>query len=200
MAAKGIALGVVAGSAALVVACSPGPSPSAQSQPPAPSAQSLTSVTPTTTSPSATTTAPTTTSTRPKPTTTTTRPKPAPSSVQGTPCTSTARVSACVDLSARKAWLLRNGQVIYGPVSMLPGKTGSRTPIGNWHVIGKERMHYSKEFDNAPMPYSVFFYPGDAFHAGSLRAFSNGCVHLSTGAAATFFNTLSIGDPVQIKA
>ena len=105
-----------------------------------------------------------------------------------------------MDLSAHKAWLLRDGHVLYGPVSMLPGKTGSRTPIGNWHVIGKERIHYSKEFDNAPMPYSVFFYSGDAFHAGSLRNFSNGCIHLSTTAAAKFFNTLNVGDPVQVKA
>lgn len=90
--------------------------------------------------------------------------------------------------------------MIYGPVAALPGKSGNRTPVGNWHVMWKDQMHFSKQFDNAPMPYSVFFYPGDAFHAGSLRNLSNGCIHLSTTAAAKFFNTLNVGDPVQVKA
>ena len=50
----------------------------------------------------------------------------------------------------------------------------------------------------AVMPDSVFFYPGDAFHIGSLGVMSHGCIHLSPSAAATFFNTLQVGDEVQI--
>ncbi len=81
---------------------------------------------------------------------------------------------------------------------MLPGKKGSTTPVGNFRVLSKEKMHYSKEFDNAPMPNSVFFYPGDAFHAGSLSNYSNGCIHLSNAASLKFYNTLKIGDVVQV--
>jgi len=81
---------------------------------------------------------------------------------------------------------------------MLPGRTGYPTPTGMFHVISKEKMHYSHEFDNAPMPNSVFFYPGDAFHTGSLSTPSHGCVHLSSTSSLEFFNTLQVGDPVQI--
>jgi hypothetical protein len=122
--------------------------------------------------------------------------KPAVVPAAGVPCTTTA--SACVDLSAHKAWLLDAGKVTYGPVPIMPGKKGSTTPLGTFHVIGKEKLHLSKEFDNAPMPNSVFFYPGDAFHTGSLDNYSNGCVHLSSTASLRFFNTLSMGDEVQV--
>ncbi|MDT7643667.1 MAG: hypothetical protein QOC75_667, partial [Pseudonocardiales bacterium] len=52
---------------------------------------------------------------------------------------------------------------------------------------------------HAPMPYSVFFYPGDAFHADNPATASNGCVHLSMAAAQRFYATLKPGDKVQIK-
>jgi hypothetical protein len=48
------------------------------------------------------------------------------------------------------------------------------------------------------MPYSVFFNGGDAFHADSVEVPSNGCVHLSYSAARTFYNTLQVGDVVQV--
>ncbi|HEY2063882.1 MAG TPA: L,D-transpeptidase [Amycolatopsis sp.] len=114
----------------------------------------------------------------------------------GVPCTITAK--ACVDLSSHQAWLLDNGQITYGPVKTMPGKAGSTTPLGTWKVLSKEKMHLSREFDNAPMPNSVFFYPGVAFHEGSLSKYSNGCVHLSQTSSLKFFNTLEKGDEVQV--
>ncbi|MGK3200426.1 L,D-transpeptidase [Amycolatopsis sp. MEPSY49] len=165
---------------------------------------STTSAAPTTTA-SAT---PTPTTTKPAPTTTTTKPKPkpkpkpaAPASDPGVPCAAAAAASgtaACVDISAHKAWILQGGKVVYGPVPMLPGRKGYATPTGTFHVLSKEKMHLSKEFDNAPMPNSVFFYPGDAFHTGSLSVYSHGCIHLSASASLKFFNTLHIGDVVQV--
>jgi lipoprotein-anchoring transpeptidase ErfK/SrfK len=112
------------------------------------------------------------------------------------PCATTAK--ACVDISAHKAWLLDGGKVIYGPVPMLPGRKGHPTPTGTFHVLSKEKMHLSTEFNNAEMPNSVFFYPGDAFHTGSLSVYSHGCIHLSAAASLRFFNTLKIGDVVQV--
>jgi lipoprotein-anchoring transpeptidase ErfK/SrfK len=44
----------------------------------------------------------------------------------------------------------------------------------------------------------VFFNGGDAFHEGSLTDPSHGCVHLSRGAAATFYDSLKPGDVVQV--
>jgi lipoprotein-anchoring transpeptidase ErfK/SrfK len=92
---------------------------------------------------------------------------------------------------------LRNGIVEYGPVPITSGKSGYRTPVGTFRVLSKERLHLSSAFDNAPMPYSVFFIPGIAFHQGSLSVTSHGCIHLSKAAAIRFYGSLARGDAVQ---
>jgi lipoprotein-anchoring transpeptidase ErfK/SrfK len=129
------------------------------------------------------------------------RPAPAavpvkPRAVPGTPCTSTAR--ACVDLSANRAWLISGGAVQYGPVSITHGRAGYRTPPGTFKVSFKNINHRSSIYGNAPMPYSVFFNGGIAFHQGSLTQLSHGCIHLSRAAAQKFFGTLDVGDVVQV--
>jgi hypothetical protein len=124
---------------------------------------------------------------------------PAPAApAAGLPCGAAARV--CVDLGARKAWLVSNGQVTFGPVSIMPGSRSYPTPTGTFHVLFKKAMYHSREFHDALMRDSVFFYPGDAFHVGSLGVYSHGCIHLSSSSASMFFNTLSVGDQVQIVA
>ena len=118
-----------------------------------------------------------------------------PAKPAGVPCAATVR--ACIDLAHNKAWLLRDGVVEYGPVPITSGKSGYRTPVGTFRVLSKERLHLSRAFDNAPMPYSVFFIPGIAFHQGSLAVTSHGCIHLSKAAAIRFFGSLARGDVVQ---
>ena len=116
----------------------------------------------------------------------------------GSPCSAAAK--ACVDLSKQQAWLTDgNGHVTYGPVPARGGAKGAKTPKGSFKVLWKDEHHLSKEFNNAPMPYSVFFYPGDAFHGGNPNAASNGCVHLNVGAAQRFFSSLNVGDKVEVK-
>jgi len=122
--------------------------------------------------------------------------KPAvPAKPAGVPCAATVR--ACIDLAHNKAWLLRGGVVEYGPVPITSGRSGYRTPVGTFRVLSKERVHLSRAFDNAPMPYSVFFIPGIAFHQGSLSVTSHGCIHLSKAAAIRFYGSLARGDVVQ---
>ncbi|MGW3962037.1 L,D-transpeptidase [Amycolatopsis sp. NPDC005003] len=185
-----------------VAAGTGGGTPTTSSTTPAPTTTSA-SPTPTssaTPTPASTKPAPTTTSAKPKPKPTP-KPTPAPAPDPGVPCAAAAAspgTAACVDISAHKAWLLEGGKVSYGPVPMLPGRKGYETPTGTFHVLSKEKMHLSKQFDNAPMPNSVFFYPGDAFHTGSLSVYSHGCIHLSAGASLKFFNTLHVGDVVQV--
>jgi len=116
--------------------------------------------------------------------------------VSGTPCERTAR--ACVDLSANQAWLIRDGVVEYGPVPITAGRPGRLTPPGTFRVSYKDINHRSREFNLAPMPYSVFFNRGIAFHQGSLSVLSHGCIHLSRAAAQTFFGGLRTGDVVQV--
>lgn len=113
------------------------------------------------------------------------------------PCGSSA--AACVDLRTQQAWLMNGGQVTYGPTPITSGKPGYRTPPGTFKVLWKDRHHRSKAYNNAPMPYSVFFtQSGIAFHQGSLSAPSHGCVRLGHNAAATFFTKLSVGQVVQV--
>jgi lipoprotein-anchoring transpeptidase ErfK/SrfK len=183
-----------AGGGAVAAAGTGGGAPTTSSTTAAPTTTSSATPTPT---PSATKPAPTSTSAKPKP-----KPKPvAPAANPGVPCAAAAAApgtAACVDISAHKAWILQGGKVVYGPVPMLPGRKGYATPTGTFHVLSKEKVHLSKEFDNAPMPNSVFFYPGDAFHTGSLSVYSHGCIHLSASASLKFFNTLHVGDVVQV--
>ena len=155
-----------------------------------PAATSTTTVAPPTTT---TTVAPP--PTKPPVKTTTKAPVPATEAAATTPCTITT--GACVDLSARKTWLLQNGVVVYGPVHAEPGRTGWSTPVGTFHVISHVKNYVSKEF-NAPMPYSTFFLPGIAFHEGSASTPSHGCVHLSLSAAETYFQDLAVGEAVQV--
>jgi len=113
-----------------------------------------------------------------------------------TPCGPSAH--ACIDLSSQQAWLTRGTRAIYGPVPIASGRPGYETPAGTFQVSYKDIDHKSTVFDNAPMPYSVFFNGGIAFHEGSLSVPSHGCVHLSANAARTFYRNLSPGEVVQV--
>jgi hypothetical protein len=112
------------------------------------------------------------------------------------PCRATVR--ACVRLSTNQAWLLDGGKVVLGPVRISHGRTGFRTPTGRFTVSFKDEDHISSLFDAAPMPFSVFFNGDIAFHQGSVRERSHGCIHLPKDAAREFFATLGPGDRVEV--
>lgn len=115
---------------------------------------------------------------------------------EGVPCDATA--IACVSLSKQEAWLLRDGKVVYGPVRVATGRASLPTPTGNFKVYYKVVDGWSTTY-NAPMPYSVFFYKGDAFHQDPVTVRSHGCVHLSLKNAEYFYNFLHIGDKVEVR-
>jgi hypothetical protein len=77
------------------------------------------------------------------------------------------------------------------PVST--GRAGYTTPSGSFRPVRLERDWYSRKYDNAPMPYSVFFYRGYAVH-GTMEArslghpASHGCVRLSPANASILFS------------
>lgn len=116
--------------------------------------------------------------------------------VEGTPCTSSAR--ACVDIAARRTWLIEGGRIAHGPVRMRPGDAEKPTPRGVFAVQWKAAQWTSREY-NTQMPYSVFFAPGGvAFHEGPMDTPSAGCVKLLPGEARTYFDALQVGDEVQV--
>ncbi len=74
------------------------------------------------------------------------------------------------------------------------GGQGYDTPSGTYHIFRMEEEHFSKEWDDAPMPYSMFFTGrGHAIHGSyhikrlGTRA-SHGCVRLAPENAATLFD------------
>lgn len=76
------------------------------------------------------------------------------------------------------------------PVST--ARRGYRTPVGNYKPQLLERMHYSRLYDNTPMPYSIFFRTGYAIHGTTElrnlgRAVSHGCIRLSPENARSLF-------------
>lgn len=111
------------------------------------------------------------------------------------PCSRAAR--ACVDLATQEAWLAHNGKVTYGPVKVRTGRPSFPTAAGTFRVTFKDRNHVSSVY-HSPMPYSVFFNGGDAFHEGSLAVSSHGCVHLTRAAAVKFYDSLAVGNEVQV--
>ena len=76
------------------------------------------------------------------------------------------------------------------PVST--ARKGYYTPTGTFYPYSLQPMHYSRKYDNAPMPHSIFFSGGYAIHAtphtGNLgRPASHGCVRLSPSHAAFLY-------------
>ena len=121
----------------------------------------------------------------------------APATKSATPCAVTAK--ACVDISAKKAWLTDGkGHITYGAVPITTGAKGLETPTGTFGVQWKDKNHKSGQYNGADMYNSVFFAPGDAFHRGSLQRESAGCIHLSDAASEKFFDYLRVYDQVQI--
>ena len=103
-----------------------------------------------------------------------------------------ANIMIIIDKSAQKMTVTVNGEERYiWPVST--GRSGYDTPSGEFQPFRMERDHYSREWDDAPMPNSIFFTKiGHAIHgtfeARNLgRPVSHGCVRLSTKNAATLY-------------
>ncbi len=73
------------------------------------------------------------------------------------------------------------------------GASGYATPTGEYQPTWLSRNHRSRQYNNAPMPYAVFFHNGYAVHAtfdtNRLgQPASHGCVRLSPENASTFFD------------
>jgi len=103
-----------------------------------------------------------------------------------------AKVAITVDKDNQQMTVAVDGVERYRwPVST--GIPSYETPNGSFRTFRMELDHYSKEFDDAPMPHSIFFTKiGHAIHGtdsvsrlGSPA--SHGCVRLSRTHAATLY-------------
>lgn len=123
-------------------------------------------------------------------------PPPPPPVVKPTPCDISD--GACIQLSTNQTWILRGDKIAYGPVPITHGRKGYETPVGKFPVLRKVKDEWSRPY-NGPMPWSTYFTEsGIAFHEGSLTEPSHGCIHLDPKSAKFYFQTLSIGETVQV--
>jgi hypothetical protein len=98
-----------------------------------------------------------------------------------------------INKSSQKMTVSIDGEKTYSwPVST--GVSGYSTPSGTFKPFRMERDYFSKEWDNAPMPHSIFFtMQGHAIHGSpytkrlGTRA-SHGCVRLAPANASKLYS------------
>src|SRR6266566_3578303 len=103
-----------------------------------------------------------------------------------------AKIAITIDKSAQTMTVAVDGVELYHwPVST--GIPSRETPGGSFRAFRMEEDHFSKEFDDAPMPHSIFFTKiGHAIHGtDSVNRLgtpaSHGCVRLSRENASTLY-------------
>ena len=95
---------------------------------------------------------------------------------------SSQRMTVAVDGVLRYTWKVSTGKRRY------------ETPSGTFQPFRMEADHFSTEWDDAPMPNSIFFtYQGHAIHGSPSprrlgRAVSHGCVRLAPEEAVTLYS------------
>jgi len=102
-----------------------------------------------------------------------------------------AKVEIRVDLARQEMTVARNHEkpVVW---KISSGRPGFETPTGGFIVQRLDADHRSDEYDQAPMPYAIFFSRGLAIHGtyerGLGRPASHGCVRLSIEHARALFD------------
>jgi hypothetical protein len=95
-----------------------------------------------------------------------------------------------IDKTSQTMEVYYGGSIQYRfPVST--ARYGYTTPNGQYQVYLMEEMHYSRKYDNSPMPHSMFYSGGFAIHGSYAKGFprygSHGCVRLPPQHAATLY-------------
>jgi lipoprotein-anchoring transpeptidase ErfK/SrfK len=105
---------------------------------------------------------------------------------------SAASLVAKVSISNQTMTVLHRGRVIH-TWRVSTARRGKVTPTGQWSAKWLSRNHRSSRYDNAPMPYAIFYNGHYAVHGtdqvnrlGSPA--SAGCVRLHPQNAATLFS------------
>jgi len=112
--------------------------------------------------------------------------------LMGAAAADAAALVAEIDIGTQTMTVSENGITKYH-WKVSTARQGYVTPTGSYSAKWLSRDHRSKKYDNAPMPYAVFFNGGYAVHATYDvkrlgRPASHGCVRLLPQNAATFFS------------
>lgn len=107
-----------------------------------------------------------------------------------------------ISLGDQLAYLYR-GNTLVAVASVSTGTQKNPTPPGIFNVLEKKTIHYSRKYDNAPMPFMQRIDRfGIALHAGQNpgRPASHGCIRLPSEFAKKLFAITDVGTPVMIGA
>jgi lipoprotein-anchoring transpeptidase ErfK/SrfK len=101
------------------------------------------------------------------------------------------QVTARVDLSEQRMRVYVGSDLVH-EFDVSTGRKGYGTPIGRYQVQWTHPKWYSRKYEMAPMPWSVFFHGGFAVHGTSAvnrlgRPASHGCVRLAPKNAKLFY-------------
>ena len=102
-----------------------------------------------------------------------------------------ANVIASIDISSQRMNVTVNG-FHYATWKVSTAGRGFRTPTGSWRPKWMAKMHYSRKYNNSPMPHSIFFLGGYAIHGTDAirrlgRPASHGCIRLHPRNARKLF-------------
>ena len=102
-----------------------------------------------------------------------------------------AAVQIVIDISSQ-SMSVKVGGWPYGSWKVSTARDGYYTPRGTWRPFALKKMHYSRKYDNSPMPNSIFFLGGYAIHATYYvkqlgRPASHGCIRLHPSNAAKLY-------------
>lgn len=107
-----------------------------------------------------------------------------------------------VNLHTQRLLFFRNG-VPVAASTVSSGKTGHETPTGVFTILQKNEAHFSKTYNNAPMPnMQRLTWRGIALHAGNLPGYpaSHGCVRLPLAFSKLLFGQTAVGMTVVITS
>lgn len=108
------------------------------------------------------------------------------------------RLEVVIDKSDQEMRVALDGRWVHRwPVST--ARSGKVTPVGQYMPVTLKEMHYSTLYNNAPMPWTIFFHGNYAIHGTDQVArlgtpASAGCVRLDpVNAEALFDLVLDVG-------
>lgn len=105
-----------------------------------------------------------------------------------------------VDLSAQRVTLYEHGVATYS-TRCSTGKSGYRTPTGNYVISDRNRHHTSSIYDSSMPYFQRFSYSAFGLHQGYVPGYpaSHGCIRLPWDGARYLFSKLEVGDLAIIQ-
>lgn len=116
---------------------------------------------------------------------------------------SAAELMALINVSDQTMVIKKNGKTLYH-WKVSTGRKGYATSSGTFRPIRMHKMWHSRKYDNAPMPYAIFYNQGYAIHGTSFVSrlgspASHGCVRIHPANAQILYKMLQEEGPENTK-